>query len=80
LRKIGTSRGKKSSTVRRYDENLQRVVSDQRVLQLLRKRVQVPLRMDFLKSMLGQFQLAREYFHVLLFKMFLDRTADQESK
>jgi hypothetical protein len=36
--------------------------------------------MHLFKSVPGQFQLARENFHVLLFEMLLYRAADQETQ
>jgi hypothetical protein len=77
LGEFGATRGKQDLSFRRHDDQFQAMVTDEGIIQLLCKNLQIHCRTNLLEGVLSEFQFAREHFHVLLFEMSLQRTGNQ---
>jgi hypothetical protein len=64
-----TTRGKQDLSFRRHDDQFQAMVSDEGIIQMLWKDIQIDRRTNPFEGVLGKFQFAREHFHILLFEM-----------
>ncbi|EXI70381.1 MAG: hypothetical protein AW07_04148 [Candidatus Accumulibacter sp. SK-11] len=53
------------------------MVADEGIIELLCKNLQIHRRTKLLEGVLSEFQFAREHFHILLFEMSLQRTANR---